>query len=311
LGLTEVAKTQKTSLPINGNKTTENFLKVLTEASALGISQLKLTGGEATLNKDFIRIAAHAKELGMRVNLLSNGGMIGEKNAKAIVEAVDVVSISIDSKDPDGGHDAIRGNGSHQRAMDAIRHLRAAGLETLHINGVVTPTTLNSVEELLDHARGALNAQRVTLAGSLIDVRDSENRWGAKEQLLSEHDYRKLIETEYEYYKSRGEIAGAHFTNQCGVGNHVVSVDPNGDIYPCQTLHEKPFIMGNAFSDGLKAVLDNHSVRDQTRLATVDKIPECNVCPVRYICASGCRAEAYTREGDFLGASHKTGTDIR
>jgi sulfatase maturation enzyme AslB (radical SAM superfamily) len=34
--------------------------------------------------------------------------------------------------------------------------------------------------------------------------------------------------------------------------------------------------------------------------AAVDVIPECNVCPVRYICSAGCRSEAYTREGDFL-----------
>jgi len=42
------------------------------------------------------------------------------------------------------------------------------------------------------------------------------------------------------------------------------------------------------------------------RSVSVDTIEECNVCPVRYICASGCRSEAYTREGDIYVRNKST-----
>ncbi|MDR6128756.1 radical SAM protein with 4Fe4S-binding SPASM domain [Sphingomonas sp. SORGH_AS802] len=280
--------------------TTEKFIKIIEDAAAFGLQEVKLTGGEATLYRDFLVIAKRAKQLGLYVNLLTNGAMISEDNADEVVRYVDSVSISLDSSTPEGGHDAIRGAGSHAKAMQAVALLRAAGLERVHLNGVVTPSTLEGVEDILDFAWNTMKAERVSLAGSVINVRDTQQRWGAKQHVLSEEEFAQLENRQYDYHYSRGLAAAPAFRNQCGVGNGVVSVDPNGDVYPCQTLHEKEFLVGNAFSSDIKSVLDHSPDRDRTRRATVDKIEECNVCPVRYICGSGCRSEAYTREGDFL-----------
>ncbi len=278
---------------------TDQFIALLDEAAAFGLREVKLTGGEATLYKEFLVIARHARSLGLYVNLLSNGGLITDKNAAEIVDAVSVVSISIDSRTADGGHDAIRGEGSHAKALNAIMQLRRAGLRHLHVNGVVTPTTLSSVEEIIAFAENELQAEEVTLAGSAMAVNDPQERFGAAEHMLDAEQYREFEKRQYDFHRAVTKEVPIEFRNQCGVGNGLVSIDPNGDVYPCQTLHEKEFLLGNAFEAGLTAVL-NSPERDRTRRATVDKIPECNVCPVRYICSSGCRSEAYSREGDFL-----------
>jgi radical SAM protein with 4Fe4S-binding SPASM domain len=279
---------------------TKKFLALIDEAADNGLQEIKLTGGEATLYKDFLILAKHAKSRGLFVNLMSNGALISEANAAEIVGAVTAVSISIDSASADGGHDKIRGEGSHQKALDAVVALKNAGLQNLHLNGVITPTTLNNVSELLDFAYDVLGAREVTLAGSALSVNDPTQRWGAKEHMLTGDEYQTMQETEYEYYREQIIDKPVEYRRQCGVGNGVVSVDPNGDIYPCQTLHEPEFKMGNAFKSGLAGALETAPNRDQARYATVDQIEECNVCPVRYVCSSGCRSEAYTREGDFL-----------
>lgn len=278
----------------------ENFLRLIDQASDLGFREVKLTGGEALLNKNAMLIARYAKHKGLFVNLLTNATLISPKLAQEIVASVDVVSVSLDSKSPDD-HDAIRGRGTHRKVLLAIQLLRQAGLKQLHINGVITPTTLNSVKELLAFAWDDMSASNVTISGSALQVSDPDDRWGAAAQMLNDEQYADLDDRTAEFYRERTKTTQAPgYRNQCGVGNGVLSVDSNGDIYPCQTLHERDFLCGNAFNDGLKHVIETSVVLRDARHATVDKIEECNVCPVRYICASGCRSEAYTREGGML-----------
>jgi radical SAM protein with 4Fe4S-binding SPASM domain len=284
---------------------TSDFLKIVDEAAELGFVEVKLTGGEATLNKDFLVIAARAKSRGLRVNLLTNGSFITPSLARQIAECVDSVSISIDSDKPEE-HDAVRGAGTHAKAVNAFKLLREAGVKGLHTNAVITSINVESVGNFLDYAVNTLKADKVTTAGSGMKVEDPRNRWGAE-------DYRLTKDQQYRIYEQSRDFFDNHdqqhrrpihrtelFRRQCGVGNGIVSIDANGDLYPCQTLHRKEFQCGNAFKSGLRAVLEQSEVIKNTKKAAVDILPECRTCPVRYICAGGCRSEAYTVEGDFL-----------
>ena len=286
-------------------QTTAAIKAVITDAAALGLQEVKLTGGEATLNRDFLDIARHAKSLGLQVNLLTNGALITERLAREIVPVIDAVSVSLDSADA-ALHDAARGRGSHAKALSAIAALKAAGLGYLHVNGVVTPLTIDTIDSLLDFAWKDLQATQVELAGSYLQVKDPDKKWGAADSFLSEEEIPRLELGQYQYYKDRGAPPELEFHNHCGVGNGVISLDFNGDLYPCQTLHEEEFKCGNAFQEGYKHVVEMSPVRQMAAKATVDTIEECNVCPVRYLCASGCRSEAWTREGGFLARNKAT-----
>lgn len=282
----------------------EDFLKIVDEAAELGFVEVKLTGGEATLNRDFLVIAARAKAHGMRVNLLTNGSLITEQLAKEIAAVIDSVSISVDSASAEE-HDSVRGRGSHAKAVNAINLLREAGAKYVHVNAVITPVNANSVGAFLDYAENTLKADKVTTAGSGIKVEDPQDRWGAADyQLTKEQQYHVFEQTRDFYNEHPGPQRLVHrgelFRKQCGVGNGIVSIDANGDIYPCQTLHRSEFNCGNAFRSGLRAVLEKSEIIKRSKQAAVDILPECKTCPVRYICAGGCRSEAYTLEGDFL-----------
>lgn len=86
----------------------EQFADLIDQAAELGFKEVKLTGGEALLNKDTLRLARHARERGLWVNLLTNGTLVNEDNAREIVEVVSSVSISLDSAHPEE-HDIVRG----------------------------------------------------------------------------------------------------------------------------------------------------------------------------------------------------------
>lgn len=71
---------------------TKDFLRVVDEAAELGFREVKLTGGEALIDKDALLIAERAKSHGMRVNLLTNGLLVTEEMAQKIARFVDSVS---------------------------------------------------------------------------------------------------------------------------------------------------------------------------------------------------------------------------
>jgi radical SAM protein with 4Fe4S-binding SPASM domain len=278
---------------------TLKFKEALEEAAKLGVRFVKITGGEATLYKDFLEVSAFAKSVGMDVNLLTNGTLINRELAEKIKCNVDSISISLDSKDP-SKHDFIRGKGTHKKVVEAINIFREVGLKDLHVNGVVTPLTVSDVEEFLEYATDNLGAQTVTLAGSTINVLDPNNRWGSSGQKLSPEEHERYQSASRNFSKRRSEDASVPFRNHCGVGDGVISIDSNGDVYPCQTLHSPEFLCGNVFESSLRDIIHSSNVISISKSASVDNIDGCKTCPVRYICASGCRSDAYTNEGEFM-----------
>lgn len=282
--------------------TYEQYARVLDEAADLGFKEVKITGGEPLLNKDSLALARHAKRRGLWVNLLTNGTLVDEDVAREIVEAVHTVSLSLDSPHPEE-HDAVRGKNTWRKVLRAIGLLRNAGLEYLHLNAVVNPINKDSVGEFLEFAWDELEAEKVTLAPTGIDVADPRERWKSKEYMISADDVWEIYETQraFQHRKARESPPvidrRSLWRSQCGAGNGVVSMDSNGDLYPCQTMHTPELRCGNVFENSLGQILEESGLLRQVREMTVEQLEDCPTCPMRYVCSGGCRMEAYSREG--------------
>lgn len=287
----------------------ERFAALIDEARELGFTDLKLTGGEALLNKDTLPLARHARQRGLRVNLLTNGTLVDEAAAREIAEAVDSVSLSLDSAHPEE-HDAVRGKKTWEKVMQAIRLLKKAGVYFLHLNAVVTPVNKDSIEEFLEFAWDELEAQKVTLAPTGIDVPDPTGTWGAKPHMLSMEDMWGVYGSQRRFQRRKAAEQPPIIPRdslrrtQCGVGNGLVSVDSNGDLYPCQTMHLPEMKCGNVFETSLREILEGSDLLRDARTMTVDRLDDCPSCPMRYICNGGCRMEAYSREGKLDARNH-------
>ena len=197
----------------------------------------------------------------------------------------------------------MRGKDSWRKVLRAIRLLREAGLKYLHLNSVITPANKDTIREFLAFAWEELRAEQVTLAPTGIDVADPSGRWGAKSSMLSIDDMWQVYESQRAFShevaaQSPPVVAKDSLRRaQCGVGNGLVSVDSNGDLYPCQTMHVPEMRCGNVFETSLGEVLRSSGVLRQVRNLTVDALEDCPTCPMRYVCSGGCRMEAYSREG--------------
>jgi len=109
-----------------------------------------------------------------------------------------------------------------------------------------------------------------------------------------------VVPTHFYNPKLSGQLRRlADFIGGCGAGRFYLSLEPNGDIYPCVFFpHEESMKVGNLFQDNFERIW-RHSklfwtIRDK------DKLKEnCGSCQYRYTCG-GCRARAYNYFKDVL-----------
>ncbi|MEM3652670.1 MAG: radical SAM protein [Nitrososphaerales archaeon] len=109
-----------------------------------------------------------------------------------------------------------------------------------------------------------------------------------------------VIPTHFYNPKLQGELSKlADFIGGCGAGRFYVSVEPNGDIYPCVFFpHVDEVKIGNLIRDDFEQLWVKSNLLHKTR--EKDLIGGgCKGCEYLYICG-GCRARAYNYFGDIL-----------
>lgn len=81
----------------------------------------------------------------------------------------------------------------------------------------------------------------------------------------------------------------------CGAAREVISVNPNGDVFPCDGFKgEKDFIIGNILKEDLFDILNKEWVCTMKNRTSKD-IPRCKNCIFRAMCCSCC----YSAYGEF------------
>lgn len=139
---------------------TSECLRILDEIAAeagantpsRGPTILVLSGGEPLWRTDVFDIARHARSVGLRVALATNGTLIDEDRAARIKESgIERVAISLDGPTP-LVHDRFRGQpGAFFAAISGLRHAQRAGLST-QINTTVSKHNSRDLPRMLNLA---------------------------------------------------------------------------------------------------------------------------------------------------------------
>ena len=106
--------------------TTDEVFNILRAYKQNGGVDVKLTGGEIALRPDLFEIIKYGANIGLHVELLTNGTLWTKENIEKVVPYITVVQISIDGYDEEENA-KIRGKGNFQKALDAIHHFAIAG----------------------------------------------------------------------------------------------------------------------------------------------------------------------------------------
>jgi len=109
-----------------------------------------------------------------------------------------------------------------------------------------------------------------------------------------------VVPTHFYNPKLSGQLKRlADFIGGCGAGRFYLSLEPNGDMFPCVFFpHNESMRVGNLLEDDFEEVWRHSKLFWQIR--DKDKLKDnCGGCQYRYTCG-GCRARAYNYFGDIL-----------
>ncbi|MBR8754361.1 PqqA peptide cyclase [Bacteroides pyogenes] len=102
---------------------------------------------------------------------------------------------------------------------------------------------------------------------------------------------------EYNSSLKRGNQEIPNLRMHCGAGIGILSVNPQGDLFPCQSLMSSEYWIGNLNENSIEELMEEEIVASIRESFCVENIPICRNCNLRYLCAAGCRAATLNTEG--------------
>jgi MoaA/NifB/PqqE/SkfB family radical SAM enzyme len=111
-----------------------------------GVRLISFTGGEPLVRKDMGEIIRHVKERGLACKLNTNGMLVESRIAE--LRPLDLLQISVDG--PPAVQDRLRGEGTAEKAAQAIRLARSEGIR-VQLIACLTRDNVSRLDEVLDY----------------------------------------------------------------------------------------------------------------------------------------------------------------
>jgi cyclic pyranopterin phosphate synthase len=229
--------------------THDEILAVARAAAGLGVTKLRITGGEPLLDRKLPDLVAGLAVLpGVEDLAMTTNGMLLAPVARTLVDAgLHRVTVSLDSLDEDVFLRMSGGRGQLGRVLEGIDAAQDAGLSPVKINVVVQRgVNDHTVPGLLEHFRGTPHIVR------LIEFMDVGNCNGWRmEQVVPSKELLKIVAARwplravgrnypgevarrYEYVDGRGEIGFISSVTEpfCGACSRA-RLSADGTLYTC------------------------------------------------------------------------------
>lgn len=253
--------------------TYDEILKVVRAAVSLGVSKIRLTGGEPLLDKNIATLVAQLRRIdGIQDLALTTNGMLLKAAAEKLAGAgLHRVTISLDSIDADVFRTMSGGRGDLDEVMEGIKEASAVGLGPVKINVVVQKgVNDHTVLDLLEHFRGSGHIVR------LIEFMDVGNRngWRMDQVVPSKHlleqiekrwplraigaNYAGEVARRYEYADGQGEIGFISSVTEpfCGDCSRA-RLSADGVLYTCLFANQ-----GTDLRESLRNGADDEEIKD-------------------------------------------------
>lgn len=236
-----------------------DYRKLLDEIRGMGCMGVLLTGGEPTLHRDFFKIAGYAKQIGLMVDIYTNGLHLDDGMMDRLIELKpNSVSFSFYGGNAES-HDGITGvPGSFEKSLRAMMMCKCAGFDTF-IKTVVMKQNYEGYEELLKLGK-RLN---IRVMSSLTVMPTHSGKPAGAYRLMDPEKYRHILELEYRYGLHGTEpVAGERGDYVCASGMDALSVNPYGEIYACNA---NPVVLGTVGRDDIKTAWDTSEALREIR----------------------------------------------
>jgi pyrroloquinoline quinone biosynthesis protein E len=284
--------------------TTDDWSSVFTQAAALGVMQLHLTGGEPLVRKDLEALVARARALGLYTNLVTSGSPLTRERLASLRDAgVDHVQLSVQDATAEAS-DLIAGTESFSQKMQVAAWIRELAIP-FTLNVVLHRGNLDHIDAIL--AMGErLGANRIELANTQYLGWALENRarlLPTPAQLAAAYDAaeraRIRLAGQVEVVFVKPDYFGK-WPRACmdGWARRFLVVSPEGLALPCHAAHTIPGLeFENVRDRPLSAIWGGSPGLEAFRGESWMKEP-CKSCDRRAVDFGGCRCQAFHLTGD-------------
>jgi len=306
-----------------GHVPADRLLETFRSTLPLGLSSVKLTGGEPLLHPEFVQLARGIERLGLQLWMESNLTLLTPEKATAIRDCMSFFSTSLDAP-TEAEHDSFRGiPGSFRATCEAVRLLAPY----VHVQVIMSVHGGNAdgIEDLLALARrlGARSvkfnlihsmgrADRMRRSGRTLDVRELirlgrlvENEWGPRHGIATHWSWPLA-------FQSLRDLLGAQ-RGTCGI-HGILGILASGHYALCGVGRATPDLVYGSLDDDIVEIWNRHATLRRLR----DELPEklegvCGSCLLKRSCKAHCVASNYhegaslTRPFWFCDEAHREG----
>jgi radical SAM protein with 4Fe4S-binding SPASM domain len=285
---------------------------VFRDLAALGAKRVTFSGGEPLVRRDWPRLARTASGCGMAVDLITSGAGVDAAAVRAMRRVrLDAVTVSVDGTRE--AHDQLRGAGSWDRALGAIRRLDGAGLRvgvSTQVNRLSLPTLAELAGEL--ERAGALGwrlqltmpSGRGADCGEVVLDRDGLVRLhGLLARLRRRRGLRPTVADNIGYgtrddalMRTAARLAPRCWMG-CFAGLRAVAITSDGGVKGCLSLPDS-WREGNVRTEPLARIWNDPGRFAWNRAFDVASLSgACAGCPLGPLCRGGCTATALALHG--------------
>ncbi len=298
----------------------EMFETAIREAKPLGLSAVKLTGGEPLLHPEFSHMLEIVRRGDLGLTIETNGLLCTPEIADEIATVPRrFVSVSIDGA---GAltHDWVRGvEGSFEAACQAVRELVATGTRPQIIYSVMRANVgqMEAVVRLAEKlGAGSVKFNIIQPTARGESLHNNGGALGVGELIELGH----WVETElapasqlglfFDYplaFRPLSRMTGAGGCDVCGIFG-ILGVIPDGNApssahYALCGIGEQipELVFGTVGVDPLEAVWRDNPTIDAIREGMPKELGGiCSGCLMKYRCLGSCVAQNYYRSGDLF-----------
>ncbi len=296
----------------------DGFREVLRQIrEEAGVPSVSFTGGEPTLVPFLPDLIRYAKDLDMRVNLISNGTLIDGDMARRLVDAgLDSAQISIEAANADL-HDHIAGcKGSFDRTVEGVRALVATGIH-VHTNTTLHRHNLDAARDIPAFVRWDLGLDRLSMnlvipTGSVATHGDVHVRYSdAIDPILRVRESCEREGIEFMWYSPLpmcifNTVAHGLGNKGCAACEGLLSVNPWGEVLPCASYDDP---VGSLLDEGFDTVWHSLKARYCRNKSFAHEM--CRQCPDFAICQGACPLYWKVSGYDELAPFHATLNPIK
>ncbi|MFA4853730.1 MAG: radical SAM protein [Candidatus Omnitrophota bacterium] len=281
---------------------TDEIKKIILQIKDLGVKHLIFSGGEPLLRGDLTELIRFSRESGIPwVDIITNGALCNDEAAQSLIgSGLNHVTISLDGIS--GVNDAIRGEGSFAKSVDAIDKLNyykekmKVTSPSIGINFTIMNKNINDMLKIVEFAKSkkcnTVVFQPVLMSNVSMYERKKNSLWPSVEEMpLLEENICKLVNIKEEtkdiliytdpaILKSipgyfRGKKPGRRFKCYEGIKRIVITCD--GKLWSCKGLY------GDFKKENLRQIwfsLQAQKIRDTVNKCKAHCLQDCVYFPM-------------------------------